>query len=140
MIARLLILLLLARVPLLGESEDDVTSVVTSLATALSENNPPLFLKSLDHDMPNYREIERQITALASDTLINCTIEVIGITGSGTAQQADLDWYMVIRSQQDENLIERRRAKVTVKVEKRGKKWLITAFSPVSVFAPMTAR
>jgi hypothetical protein len=140
MIARLLILLLLTRMPLLGESEDDVTSVVSTLATALSENNPPLFLKSLDHDMPNYREIERRITALASDTLINCTIELIGSNGSSTAQQADLDWYMVLRSQQDENLIERRRAKVTVKVEKRGKKWIVTSFSPLSIFAPMAAR
>lgn len=140
MIARLLILLLLTSMPLLGESEDDVTSVVTSLATALSENNPPLFLKSLDRDMSNYRDIERQITALASGALIDCTIEVIGITGSGTAQQADLDWYMVLRSQQDENLIERRRTKVTVKVEKRGKKWIITSFSPSSIFAPMAPR
>ena len=140
MIARLLILFLLTRIPLLGGPEESVTDVVTTLATALSENNPLLFLRTLDHDMQEYREIERQLTSLAADTLINCTIEVIGTSGSESAQKADLDWYMVLRSQQDENLIERRRTKVTVHLEKRGKKWLVTSFAPLSLFAPMTVR
>jgi hypothetical protein len=47
---------------------------------------------------------------------------------------------MVLKSQQDENLLERRRTKVTVKLEKRGKKWVVTSFTPISIFAPMTAR
>ena len=47
---------------------------------------------------------------------------------------------MSLKSQQDENLIERRRTKVTIKIEKRGKKWVVTSFSPISIFAPMTAK
>jgi hypothetical protein len=140
MIARLLILLLLTRIPLFGDPEQDITEVVVNLASALSDNNPQRFLRTLDHDMPGYRELEHSLTALASDTDISCSVDLIGNTGSPTAQQADLDWYMVLRSQQDQNLIERRRTKVTVKIEKRGKKWVVTAFSPMSVFAPMTTR
>ena len=140
MIARLLILFLLLRLPLLGDAEQDITEVVSTLASALSANNPQLFLKTLDHDMPAYRDLEHDLTALANDTLIGCSIELIGNSGSETAQQADLDWYMVLSSKQDENLIERRRTKVSVKLEKRGKKWVVTAFNPVSIFAQMTTR
>ena len=140
MIARLLLLLLLTRLPLLGDAEQDVTDVVTTLASALSDSNPQHFLAALDREMADYRQIERAVTALANDTAINCSVDLIGTRGTETAREADLDWYMVLRSQQDQNLIERRRTKVTVKMEKRGKKWLVTAFSPLSVFAPMTAR
>lgn len=140
MIARLLILVLLTGLPLLADAEQDVTDVVSTLASALSANNPQLFMKSLDRDMPGYRDIEQAVNALSSNTYISCTIELISTSGATSLQSADLDWYMVLKSQQDENLIERRRRKVTVKIEKRGKKWVVTSFSPASIFAPMTAR
>jgi len=140
MMTRLLILLLLIRVPLFGDAEQDITDVVTNLASALSDNNLQAFLKTLDHDMANFGEIQHDVNALLSDSVISCSVDVIGTAGSGTALSADLDWYMVVRSQQDQNLIERRRTKVSIKVEKRGKKWVVTSFSPVSVFALMTAR
>jgi len=140
MMSRVAILALLACVPLMGDAEQDITAVVSKLAYALSDNNPAQFLKALDRDMPEYRQIENALTALASDTVISCSADLITNSGSDTAQQADFDWYMVLRSQQDQNLIERRRTKVTIKIEKRGKKWLVTAFSPVSILAPMTAR
>jgi hypothetical protein len=140
MIMRLLVFILLSQAPVLGDAEQDITGVVSTLATALSENKPELFLKTLDHDMQGYGQIEHDLTGLANDTLISCSIDLIGNSGSATEQKADLDWYMVLKSQQDENLIERRRSKVTVRIEKRGKKWIVTAFSPASIFAPMTAR
>jgi len=138
MIARLLILLLLTRLPLFGDPEQDITEVISNLASALSENKPQAFLKILDREMPAYRDLEHSLTALAADTDISCSIDLIANTGSPTAQQADLDWYMVLRSQQDQNRIERRRTKVTIKIEKRGKHWVVTAFTPLSIFAPMT--
>ena len=140
MIARLLILLLLARMPLFGDAEQDITDVVTTLTSALSENNPELFLKTLDHEMAGYRQLERELNALASNTLISCSVDLIANSGSATAQKADLDWFMTLKSQQDENLIERRRTKVTLSIEKRGHKWVVTGFTPVSIFAPMNAR
>jgi hypothetical protein len=140
MIARLLILGLMVCGPLAADAEQDVTSVVSTLASALSANNPEQFLQKLDHEMPDYRKLEHDLMALSSDTLISCSIEVLSTQGSETAQQAELDWYMVVRSQQDENLIERRRTKVTIQIEKRGKKWLVTRFSPVSVFSALNAK
>jgi hypothetical protein len=97
-------------------------------------------MKSLDRDMPGYRQIEQAVNALAGDTLVTCSVELISTSGTPSAQSADLDWYMSLKSQQDENLIERRRTKVTIKIEKRGKRWIVISFSPISVFAPMTAR
>lgn len=140
MIFRLLIVLLLFSGALCGDAEQDITDVVSTLAGALSENKPQVFLKALDRATPGYEQLERDINALAADTLIHCSIELIGNSGSDTAQRADLDWYMVLISQEDENLIERRRTKVTIKIEKRKKKWIVTSFSPVSVFAPMNAK
>jgi hypothetical protein len=140
MIARLTILLLLTGLPFFGDAEQDINDVVSTLASALSDNNPELFLRTLDHDMPDYRKIEHDLNGLTADTLVGCSIDLIANSGSATTQQADLDWYMVLTAKQDVNLIERRRTKVTVKMEKRGKKWIVTAFSPISVFAPMTAR
>jgi hypothetical protein len=140
MIGRLLILVLLTQLPIFGDAEQEVTDVVSELASALSANNPQRFLKNLDHAMPDYRKIEQDVSALAGDTLIGCAIELITTEGAPAAQTADLDWYMSLKSQQDENLIERRRVKVTIKIEKRGKKWVVTAFSPISIFAPMTAK
>lgn len=140
MIGRLLFLFLLVWAPLWADAEQDVTDVVSTLATALSDNNPALFFKTLDHDMANYKELQREIGALTRDTLISCSIDLIENHGSSTEQQADLDWYMVLRSQEDENIIERRRTRVTIKIEKRGKKWIVTSFSPISIFAAMTAK
>jgi hypothetical protein len=119
-----------------GEAEDDITSVVSTLASALSGNNPQLFLKTLDKAMPEYGKIERDVNALATDTQISCSVDLIAVRGT----EADLDWYMVLRSQQDQNLIERRRTKVTIKIERRGKHWVVTAFTPISVFAPLKTR
>ena len=140
MIARLLILLLLTRLPLFADAEEDITAVVSTLASALSANNPQLFMESLDRAMPGYRRLEQDLNALTDQTLISCTIELISNSGTPSAQTADLDWYMSLKSQQDENLIERRRTKVTFKIEKRGKHWVVTSFSPISIFAPMNAR
>lgn len=140
MMARLLILFLLTRLPLSGDAEQDITDVVTTLVSALSDNNPQLFLRNLDRDMPNYLQIEHDLTGLASSTQIGCSVDLIANSGNATQQQADLDWYMVLSSKQDQNLIERRRMKVTIKIEKRGKKWVVTAFNPVSVFAAMSVR
>ncbi len=140
MIGRVLILLLLTRLPLVGDAEQDITAVVSTLASALSANNPELFLKNLDHQMPGYRQLEQDLNALSATTFIGCTIELLANSGTESTQTADLDWYMSLKSQQDENLIERRRTKVTIKIEKRGKHWLVTSFSPLSLFAPMLAR
>lgn len=128
---------LLLASPAFGDAEQDVTSVVSILASALSEGNPQLFLKTLDHGSPDYVRIERDVTALISQTLISCSVDVISAEGSETAESAELDWYMALKSQQDYNIIERRRTKVTLKIEKRGKKWIVTSLLPVSIFAPM---
>ena len=93
-----------------------------------------------DHDMPDYHQIEQDVVAIANDNWVSCSIEILTNSGSETAQNADLDWYMVLKSQQDENLIERRRTKVVLKMEKRGKKWIVTSFQPTAIFAPMMAR
>ncbi len=140
MIWRLLILLLLTRAPAIADGEQDITDVVSTLASALSANNPQQFLKALDPQMPGYRQIEHDLNALADQNLVSCSVDLIANSSEGAAQKAELDWYMSIRSQQDENLFERRRAKVTIKIEKRGKKWLVTYFSPLTIFAPMQAR
>ena len=140
MIARLLLLLLFIALPLHGDAEQDITHVVETLASALSDANTALFLKMLDHNMPGYRKLEQDLSALAGDTDISCTIEVISHTETPYTISADLDWYMVLKSQQDENLIERRRTKVTLTLEKKGKKWIVTSFTPLSIFDPMTVR
>src|ERR1039458_624204 len=77
MIVRLLLLLLLAAAPLRGDPEQDITEVVSTLAAALSANNPPAFLKAIDHASPVYPQLEHDVTALATDTLIECSIELI---------------------------------------------------------------
>ena len=140
MMARLLILLLLVRLPLFGDAEQDITDVITTLTSALSGDNPQLFLKTLDRAMPNYLQIEHDLTGLASANQIGCSVDLISNSGTATSQQADLDWYMVLSSKQDQNLIERRRTKVTIKMEKRGKRWIVTDFNPISIFSGMTAR
>ena len=125
---------------LAAEPEQEITNVISKLASALSHGEHQVFLDALDHKMPEYQQIEHDVTALAADTDLDCTIELIRNTGNDTEQTADLDWYMVLRSQQDQNLIERRRAKVAIKVTRRGKKWIVTGFSPVEVFRPLSAR
>ena len=91
MIARLLILAFLTWLPLLADAEQDITDVVSTLASALSGNNPQRFMKSLDRDMPGYRQIERDVNALSGDTYIGCSVELISNNGTPAAQTADLD-------------------------------------------------
>jgi hypothetical protein len=140
MMLRLVLLLLAFATPLRADSEQVVTDVVSTLTSALSENNSELFLKTLDHKMPGYGQIEQNVIALMAQTLISCSVEVISTGGTEAAPTADLDWYMSLKSQQDYNVIERRRTKVTIALEKRGKKWVVTSFSPLSLFAPMQAK
>lgn len=137
---KLVLAVLFLATPLFADGEQDVTDVVSILASSLSESNAQSFLRTLDHGIAEYPQLERDVTALIGQTLISCSVDVIGATGPPTAKTAELDWYMALKLQQDYNIIERRRVKVTMKIEKRGKKWVVTGFQPATLFAPMQVK
>ena len=140
MIPRLVLMVAAFVAPLCADSEQVVTNVVSTLATALSANNPQLFFQAIDRKMPEYEKFEQAVEALLAQNIVACTVEVISTGGTDAAPTAELDWYMVLKSQEDYNIIERRRTKVTIGLEKQGKKWAVTSFSPLSVFAPMRVK
>lgn len=140
MILRLVLMGVVLVAPLSADSEQVVTDVVSTLATALSANNPQLFFQAIDRKMPEYEKFEQAVEALLAQNIVACTVEVISTGGTGAAPTAELDWYMVLKSQEDYNIIERRRAKVSIALEKQGKKWVVTSFSPLSVFVPMQSK
>ena len=121
--------------PLFADTRQEIIDLFTTMASALSEGNGLAFLDHVDHAMPDYGKLEKYILALAAQNEVMSSIDVLKEEGDGHTRTAELDWFLQIRSREQNGPLERRRQIVKCRLE-RQKKWKVMAIEPVSFFAP----
>ena len=127
-------------VPLLADTRQQILDLITDLASALSEGNGLAFLDHFDHSMPDYQKLEQNILALTAQNEVSAAIDILKQDGDDHAQTIELDWFLQIRSREDNGPLDRRRETVKCRVERNKKKWKVVSIEPIVLFAPPAAR
>lgn len=124
--------------PLLAGAEQEVLDLFTALASALSEGNGLAFLDRVDHSMPDYEKLQRNVLALVAQNELVAAIDVLEDEGDEQARAVQVDWLLQIRSREETGTLLRRREIVKCRLERVKKKWKVASLNPVSLFAPPT--
>jgi hypothetical protein len=121
--------------PLLAGTEQEVLELFTALASALSEGNGLTFLDRVDHSMPDYENLQRNIMALVAQNELVAAIDVIEDEGDERTRAVHVDWLLQIRSREETGTLVRRREIVKCRLERVKKKWKVASLDPTSFFA-----
>ena len=121
---------------------------IAKLASYLSDGQPVGVLEAFDRNMPRYGAIAEDIQALASLSEVLCSIDVVEDKEADNAaaeiHHLDLDWYMTLKSRANPSLVESRRQRVAVTIQrqktKAGQVWKITSLSPETILAAITIK
>jgi hypothetical protein len=113
---------------------------LAGLAAALSENDSDSVLEYFDSQMKDYADLERNIEAIAAQTDVSCSIDIVTDVEENGVHKLDLDWFMQLKSLGDEAQLERRRERVQVEMRQIKGKWKIASLSPVSILSPLRVR
>ena len=122
--------------PLLADAKQQVFDLFTRVASALSDDDPMVFLSAVDHDMPHFEDFQTNLIALTDQADIANSIEVLSDTGDDMHRTEELDWFMQIVGKSESHPVEQRREVATFRLERRRKKWKIVSIEPLSLFAP----
>jgi hypothetical protein len=113
-----------------------VTEIFTSLAAALSDGDATAFMRPFDPAMPGYGSLRANVAALLAQADVTSLIEFLDDDGGEDARTVRVDWLVQIRGKGDAGMLVRRREAVTCRLERRGKKWVITSIGTQALFAP----
>ena len=122
-----------------ADAQQQIFDLFTKIASALSDDDPAMFLEAVDPEMPNFQDFRRDLVALTDLASVTNSIEVLSDTGDETHRAEELDWFLEIVGKSDPHPMERRRETVKFKLERKGskgKKWKIVSIDPLHFFAP----
>jgi hypothetical protein len=86
------------------------------------------FLDHFDKSMPGYAEFSAQIEDMVGAGEVSTNIDFINSEGDPRKMTLDLDWVLQCEGQRP------KRSVIKCTLEKRGKKWKITAIDPIDFF------
>jgi hypothetical protein len=119
----------------LADSAADVLNVFTSAAEGLINDDPASFLDSFDRNMPGYAALQDNVRGLLAAYNVGATIEEITDAGDDQKRTVQLDWLLILSQKGATNSPQQtRRQVVKCTVERRGKRWKITALEPIDLF------
>src|SRR5260370_40502970 len=95
-----------------ADTTQELIDVFGSMASALSEGNPAVFLRAIDPSTPGYAALARNVNALANQNELTCSIEIVKQEGDGRAQTVELDWLLEISGKSQNHPFVRRAATV----------------------------
>jgi hypothetical protein len=119
-----------------ADAPQEVIDLFGSMASALSESNPGVFLRAIDPSMSGYGRFASAIEALATQNSLSNSIEITKQEGDDRVQVVELDWLLEITGKSDSHVFVRREGLVKCRLEKRKNKWRIVAIDPTTLFAP----
>jgi hypothetical protein len=114
--------------------QDEIRSILASMATDLSAGNISGFMSSIAKDFPARDEQRQQLQGLVSAFDSNSSVEIQTASGTADKQTAKVDWYLALRSRTDNAISVQRREVLSIEFTRRNKRWLITALDPPSFF------
>jgi len=131
-----IVLLAALSVFLLAGAEPD--SVLTTLASALSERDAGAFMKPFDPDMPGTDSLRANIEALTVQADVISSIDPLNRREEGSETILEVDWALTLQSRADAagGPTERRRQTITLKLRRQGNNWQITSLAPLTFFDP----
>jgi hypothetical protein len=106
----------------------EAMDLIAELAASLSAGNASRFLMGFDSKMAGYGELQTNVGALIAQGDVQCFIDPQENEGDDKVRNLELQWTLRATGSREEV--------VKCRVEKVGGKWRITAFAPVSLFAP----
>ncbi|HUE21523.1 MAG TPA: hypothetical protein VMQ86_07575 [Bryobacteraceae bacterium] len=122
-----------------ADAPQQIFDLFAKIASALSDDDPAMFLEAVDPEMPNFQDFRRDLVALTDLASVTNSIEVLSDTGDETHRAEELDWFLEIVGNSDPHPVERRREVVKFRLERKGnkgKKWKIVSIDPLHFFAP----
>jgi murein L,D-transpeptidase YcbB/YkuD len=127
--------LLLISMVAFADSAADVLNVFSAAAEALTNDDSAAFLEHFDRSMPDYAALRGNIEGLLAAYEVGSTIEVVTDEGNDEKRMVSLDWLLVTS---DKNAVngnqQTRRRIVKCTLERQGKRWRITALTPIDFF------
>ena len=133
----LLLTLVVASTVHAADPPPDVIDFFRSVTRALAEARPDdprlpanasAFFDHIDPRMKGYADLHAYVDDLVSRVDIGSAVEFVTDEGDANKRTLDLDWVLEIGDQAP------RRRVLKCVIEKRGKKWKITALDPVDFF------
>jgi len=121
-----------------GEEPCRACDTLTAIAAALSENDGVKFMAYLDKSTPGYYDIEANVNALTAQQDVAASLDVLEETGDDKQVVDTVDWFLMCTSQDDLQVVTRRRMRVKVTSRKEGKQWMVTAVDPRSILDPVS--
>ena len=119
-----------------ADTRDELIGVFGAMASALSEDNPAVFLRAIDPSMPGFARFAEAVKALAAQNALSSSIEIASQEGDSRVQTVELDWLLEITGKEQSHVFVRRQATVKCRLERRGGKWRIMSLEPAGFFAP----
>jgi len=117
---------------------DRVSAVLLDLSNSLQEGNAARFLDQVDRKrFANYAALEDNVVAMTAQDEVASSIGVLEQSRTGDVFELKLDWLIQLKRASNGGPAERRRETVTCRIERMGKRWKLTALSPVSFFRAM---
>lgn len=136
-IVRSAALLCLAAAFACADAHDDVIAVFAKMAAGLTDVNAAEFMTGVSKDMPDRDTLQNNVIALARNTELSSTIAVENEEPGDQTYKIDLDWFLQIRSLEQDGPITQRRQIIHCELRKEGKKWKVMAIKPLDFFAPI---
>jgi hypothetical protein len=119
-----------------ADTRDELIRLFGAMASALSEDNPAVFLRAIDPSMAGYSRFAESVKALAAQNGLSSSIEIARQEGDGRVQAVELDWLLEITGKDQNHVFVRRQTTVKCQLERRSGKWRIVSLEPTSLFAP----
>lgn len=116
-----------------AEQKPPLLDVLKKFADYISQSNSSGALGFVSQDMPGYHAFEANLSALLAQNDVLCSIEVRNEDGDEQTRRGETDWYVQVKSKEENGPTERRQEVVKVTVTKQGKNWKIVALEPASI-------
>jgi len=130
-------IVVLSPLSILARPTTAIFDVIAAVASNLSAGDAPGALAAFDSTADSYGQISNDIDALTSQSDVLCAIDIIADHETGGVHQVDTDWYLEIKPRADGAGAQRRRHRVSLRMELKRGKWKITAMDPFSVVSPV---
>jgi hypothetical protein len=105
-------------------------------ADGREENDIPNVLSRFDPAMAEYSEVEVNVRGLASAWLVEPALQLTSNEGDDDRRSLEIDWVMTLTNPLDNGRSLRKEETVKCVIAKRGKKWLIVSFAPLTLLGP----
>jgi hypothetical protein len=140
----MLFVLAAARARAAADPASQVWNVLTAMANALTVSDSAAFLLYFDPHMAGFDDFRLAVEGLLKEFSVNSSISPIENEGNDRSRTLKVDWSMhlvslngvdqVTHSEDDLDQVTQREDNVTLKMERRGRKWKVVSFQPANFF------